>query len=137
MRNLINLLHYFISSYFYFFIVRLLSVLRSHSFFSSPPQRPMTSAFEGFYIADFINFPNLILEKKPVFPFSMLSAKQGHYWYHFHNVFGMTRSFTGDWTRDLSHLRPLINCTTKEAINVNNSVQPKHSYENTMSCFHM
>ena len=22
----------------------------------------------------------------------MLSAKQGHYWYHFYNVFGMTRS---------------------------------------------
>ena len=29
----------------------------------------------------------LILEKEPVFPFSMLSAKQGHYWYHFYNVF--------------------------------------------------
>ena len=28
--------------------VRLLSVLRGHSFFSSPPQRPMTSDFEGF-----------------------------------------------------------------------------------------
>ena len=25
----------------------------------------------------------LILEKDPVFPFSMLSAKQGNYWYHF------------------------------------------------------
>jgi len=24
----------------------------------------------------------LILEKEPVFPFSMLSAKQGSYWYH-------------------------------------------------------
>ena len=31
-----------------FFSVRLLSVLRGHSFFSSPPQRPMTSDFEGF-----------------------------------------------------------------------------------------
>ena len=28
--------------------VRLLSVLRGHSFFSSSPQRPMTSDFEGF-----------------------------------------------------------------------------------------
>ena len=28
----------------------------------------------------------------------MLSSKQGNYWYHFYNVFGMTRSFTGDWT---------------------------------------
>ena len=25
----------------------------------------------------------------------MLSAKQGNYWYHFYNVFGMTRSLTG------------------------------------------
>ena len=25
----------------------------------------------------------LILEKEPVFPFRMFSAKQGHYWYHF------------------------------------------------------
>ena len=48
-------------------------------------------------------FNILILEKEPVFPFLMLSAKQGNYWYHFYNVFGMTRSLTGDWTRDLPH----------------------------------
>ena len=30
-----------------FFSVRHLSVLRGHSFFSSPPQRPMTSDCEG------------------------------------------------------------------------------------------
>ena len=45
----------------------------------------MTSDFEGFSIQDFIHyiyFPILILEKEPVFPFSMLSAKQGNYWYH-------------------------------------------------------
>ena len=34
------------------------------------------------------------------------SAKQGNYWYHFYNVFGMTRSLTGDWTRDLPHSKP-------------------------------
>ena len=45
------------------FSVRLLSVLRGHSVFSSPPQRSMTSDFEGFSIPDFI----LILEKEPVF----------------------------------------------------------------------
>ena len=28
----------------------------------------------------------LILEKEPVFPFSVLSAKQGNYWYQFYNV---------------------------------------------------
>ena len=62
---------------------------------------PATTAndFEGFSITDFIHyiyFPILILEKVPVFPFLMFSAKQGHYWYHFYNVFGMTRSLTGD-----------------------------------------
>ena len=50
----------------------------------------------------------LILEKEPVFPFSMLSAKQGNYWYHFYNVFGMTRSLTGDWTLDLPHSMPAL-----------------------------
>ena len=52
------------------FGVRLLSVLRGHSFFSTPPQRPMT--YEGFSIPDcihYICFPILILEKEPVFPF--------------------------------------------------------------------
>ena len=46
----------------------------------------MTSDFEGFSIPDFINyiyFPILILEKEPVFPFSMFSSKQGNYWYYF------------------------------------------------------
>ena len=55
---------------FIFFIVQLLSVLRDHSVFSSPPQRPMTFDFEGFSIPDFIHyiyFPILILEKEPVF----------------------------------------------------------------------
>ena len=83
-----------------FFSVRLLSVLRGHSVFSSQPQRPMTSDLKGFSIPDFIlyiYFPFLILEKEPVFPFLMLSAKQGHCWYHFYNVLnGMTQSLTGD-----------------------------------------
>ena len=55
---------------FSFFSFRLLSVLRVHSVFSSPPQRPMTSDFEGFSIPVFIHyiyFPILILEKEPVF----------------------------------------------------------------------
>ena len=78
---------------FYFFSVRLLALLCGHSFFSSPPQQPMTSDFEGFSIPDFIHyiyFYIFILEKEPVFPFLMFSAKQGHYWYHFYYVFGMT-----------------------------------------------
>ena len=71
----------------------------------------MTSDFQGFSIPDFIHyiyFPILILEKEPVFPFLMFSDKQGNYWYHFYNVFGMTRSLTGDWTRDLSHSKPAL-----------------------------
>ena len=36
----------------------------------------------------------------------MFSAKQGKYWYHFCNVFGMTRSLSGDWTRDLPQPMP-------------------------------
>ena len=40
----------------FFLSIRLLSVLRGHSFFLSPPQRPMTSDFEGFPIPDFIHY---------------------------------------------------------------------------------
>ena len=57
-------------SFFVFISVRIVSVLRGHSVFPSPPQRPMTSDFEGFFILDFIHyiyFPILILEKEPVF----------------------------------------------------------------------
>ena len=57
-------------------------VLRGHLVFSSPPQRPMTFDFEGFSIPDcirYIYFPILILQKEPVFPFLMFSAKQGNY----------------------------------------------------------
>ena len=60
----------YLNSFFCFFSVRLWAVLRGHSVVSSPPQRPMTSDFEGFSIQDFIlyiYFPILILEKEPVF----------------------------------------------------------------------
>jgi len=61
-------LHY--TSISLFLSVRLLSVLSGHSFFSSPPQRPVISDFQGISIPDFIHyiyFPILILEKEPVF----------------------------------------------------------------------
>ena len=38
----------------------------------------------------------------------MLSAKQGNYLYHFYYVFGMTRSLSGDWTRDHPHSKPAL-----------------------------
>ena len=50
----------------------------------------------------------LIRKKEPVFSFSMLSAKQGNYWYHLYNVFGMTRSLTVDWTQNLPHSKPAL-----------------------------
>ena len=56
--------------FLFYFSIRLLSVLRGHSVFSSTPQRPMTFDFEGFSIPDFIHyiyFPIFILEKEPVF----------------------------------------------------------------------
>ena len=52
------------------FSVRLLSVLRGHSVFSSPSQRPMTSDFEGFLyqtLSITFIFPILIFEKELVF----------------------------------------------------------------------
>ena len=54
------------------FVVHVIveSNMCGHFLFSSQPQRPMTSDFEGFSIPDFIHniyFPILILEKEPVF----------------------------------------------------------------------
>ena len=49
-------------------------------------------------IPNFIHFFFLNSWERASISFSMLSAKQGNYWYHFYNVFGMTRSLTGDWT---------------------------------------
>ena len=71
------------------------------------------STFVGstFSIPDFIHYiyiPILILEKEPVFPFLMFSAKQGNYWYRFYNIFGMTRSLTVDWTRDIPHSKSAL-----------------------------
>ena len=64
-----------------FFSVRLLSVLRGQSFFSSPPQRSMTSDFEGFSIPDFIHyiyFPYLnSWEKATIFPFECSVLNKG------------------------------------------------------------
>ena len=104
--NIVDIAHLF--WLFCFFSVRLLSVLRGHSFFSSPPQRSMASNFEGFLCYPVHFCPIFILQKEPVFPFIIFSAKQGSYWYHFYNVFGMTRSLTGDWTRDVPHSKPAL-----------------------------
>ena len=48
--------HLLVFLFFYFLAFDFLSVLRGHLVFSSPPQRPMTSDFEGFSIPDVIHF---------------------------------------------------------------------------------
>ena len=50
------------------FIVRLLSVLRGHSVFSSPPQRPMTSDFSFFLFLHLFSYLNS-WERASLFPF--------------------------------------------------------------------
>ena len=64
---------------------RLLSVLLGHSVFSSPPQRPMTSDFEGFSIQllsiTFI-FLSKFLRKSQYFPFQCSVLNKGTTWYH-------------------------------------------------------
>ena len=80
---------------FCFFSVRLQSVLCGHLVFSSPPQRPMTSDFKGFSIPDFIHYI-FFPYRASIFPFECSLLNNGNYWYHFYNIFGMTRSLTGD-----------------------------------------
>ena len=96
----------------YFFSVRLLSVLRGHSLFHPHHDGQWPQNSKDFYTRSYplYYFLIFILEKEPVF-------KQGYYWYHVYNVFGMTRSLTGDWTRDLPHSKPaLYNWAIEEAV---------------------
>ena len=68
------------SSLFFFFSVRLLSVLRGHSVFSSPPQRPMSSEFEGFLyqILSITIFSYLnSWERASIFPFQWWVLNKG------------------------------------------------------------
>ena len=88
----------------------LLLVLRGHSIFSSPQQRPMTSIFKGSLpqILFITLFSYLNSWERASNSHLMLSAEQGNSWYHFYNVFGMTQSLTGDWTLDLQHWTPAL-----------------------------
>ena len=72
------------------------------------------------------------MRKSQYFPFWMFSAIQGHYWYHFYNVFGMTRSLTGDWTRDLPHSKPaLYHYAIEEAVECSCKTLAKHKHAYT------
>ena len=75
------------------------SALRGHSFFFipatiaddlRPPSKILSITF--FVLSLFLSISLL-----------MLTAKQGTYWYHLYNVFGIARSLTMYWTRDLPH----------------------------------
>jgi len=72
--------------------------LRGHLVYSSPPQQQMTFDFERFLthvlIITFWSCLNF-WERASISLF--MCAKQENYWYHFYNLFGMTRSLTGDW----------------------------------------
>ena len=101
--NLFTRLRFFLD----FFSVRFLSVLQDH--FSSPPQRSMTSDFEGF-LSQMVSVtfcPIVILQKEPVFPFFNVQW-QTRELVPFYTVFGVTRSLTGDWTLDLPHSKPSL-----------------------------
>ena len=69
------------ASFFVFFSVRLLSVLRGHSVFSPPPQQPMTSDFEGFSIPDVIHYIYFSYlnswERASIFPFECSVLNKG------------------------------------------------------------
>ena len=55
--------------------------------------------------------------------FNVECSKQGNYWYHFYNVFGVTRSLTGDWTGDLPHSMPaLYHWAIEKAVNDKNII---------------
>ena len=93
--------------------VRLLSVLRDQSVFSSPPQRPTSKVFNTrSYPLHY--FLILIREKEPVFPFSMLSAKQGNYWYHFYNLLWYDAVL--DWGLNPGHQPTALRAYEKKSV---------------------
>ena len=66
--------------FFIYFLVFNFSVLCGHSFFSSPPQQPMTSDFEGFLsqILSITLFSYLISgERASIFPFQCWVLNEG------------------------------------------------------------
>ena len=71
--------------YVCFFSVRLLSVLRGHSVFSSHNGQwpPTLKDFLSQMLSITFIFLSYFLRKSQYFPFWMFSAQQGHYWYPF------------------------------------------------------
>ena len=119
-----------------FLSVRLLSVLRGHSGFSFPPQRPINSDFEGFiyqilsitlfsYLdswerASIFRFECSVLNKGTTGTIFITSLVWRGPWLgiepgtsrtrsqHYTTRLSRRRSLTGDWTRDLPHLKQAL-----------------------------
>ena len=95
-----------------FFSVRLLSVLRGHSVFFIPAttandlrlRRIFYPRFYPLHLCSYLNS----WERARIFTFECSVQHKGTTWYHFYNVFDMTRSLTGDWTWDLPHSKPAL-----------------------------
>ena len=87
--------HFILSLFLAFDFCRFRVIIR----FFIPATTANDLRLQSTTIPDFIHYifgPISIHQKEPVFPCLMSSAKQGNYWYHFYNVFGMMRSLTGD-----------------------------------------
>ena len=93
---------------FLFFLTKLLSVLRGHAFFSSLPQRPMTSNFEGFSIPDCIHYIYFSYlnswERASIFPFECSVLNKGTTG----TIFITSLVWRSPWTQDLSHSKPSL-----------------------------
>ena len=102
----------FYRSFFVFFSCRHLPGLRGHSVFSSPPQRPMTSDFEGFFYPRFYPlhlFPYLnSWERASIFPFECSVLNKGTTGTIFITSLVWRGPWLGDWTRDLPHSKPAL-----------------------------
>ena len=114
-----NILHICVADwttvvFFVFFSVRLLSVLRGHSFFSSPPQLPMTwlprifyPRFYPLHLFSYLNF----WERASIECSVLNKGTTG-------TIFITSLVWRGPWTRDLPHLKPaLYHLAIEEAVN--------------------
>ena len=67
---------------------------------------PTSNDFLSQIVSITFIFLSWFLRKSQYFPFQCTVLNKGTTWYHFYNVFCMTRSLTGDWTQDLPHSMP-------------------------------
>ena len=97
-----------------FFSIRLLSVLRGHSFLFIPATtandlRLRRIFYPRFYPLHLFTYLNS-WERASIFPFECSVLNKGTTGTNFYNVFGMTRSLTGHWVNSsvLGHWLELL-----------------------------